>query len=60
MAKTTDPTKSTTLYERLGGKRAITRIVESFLDEFFKHERVKNPLVVRRHDAAFHPELTRH
>lgn len=60
MAKTTDHTERTTLYERLGGKRAITRIVENFLDEFFKHERIKNPLVVRRHDAAFHPELTRH
>jgi hemoglobin len=60
MAKTTDPTNQATLYERLGGKRAITRIVENFLDEFFKHDRIRNPLVVRRHDAAFQPELTRH
>ena len=49
-----------TLYTRLGGEAALTRIVGDFLDHFFKHDRIQNPTVIRRHDAAFHPELTRH
>ena len=49
-----------TLYARLGGEAGLTRIVGDFLDHFFRHDRIQNRLVVRRHDAAFHPELTRH
>jgi hemoglobin len=48
-----------TLYERLGGEAGLTRIVGDFLDQFFKHDRIQNPLVVKRHEAAFHPELKR-
>ncbi|HEV2883888.1 MAG TPA: group 1 truncated hemoglobin [Pyrinomonadaceae bacterium] len=47
------------MYERLGGEAGLTRIVGDFLNQFFKHDRIQNPFVTRRHDAAFHPELTR-
>jgi len=50
----------TTLYERLGGENGVTRIVGDFLDHFFKHDRIQNALVVKRHEASFHPELKRH
>jgi len=38
----------------------VTRIVTGFLNEFLRHESVQNPLVVKRHDAAYHPELAKH
>jgi hemoglobin len=48
------------LYDRLGGRAGVTRIVRDFLDQFFKHETVQNAKVIRRHEAAYHPELTKH
>jgi truncated hemoglobin YjbI len=38
----------------------VARLVENFLDQFLKLETVRNPLVIRRREAVYRPELTKH
>ncbi|HTE46693.1 MAG TPA: group 1 truncated hemoglobin [Gemmatimonadaceae bacterium] len=51
---------SKTLFDRLGGNDGVARLVEHFLDRFLDLETVRNPLVIRRREALYRPELTKH
>jgi hemoglobin len=48
-----------TLYDRLGGESGITIVINDFIDRFrtMEDERINNPLVKKRHDAAYIPAL---
>lgn len=47
------------LYDRLGREQGITIIINDFIDRFrtLEDKRINNPLVKKRHDAAFVPAL---
>lgn len=47
------------LYDRLGGEQGITTVINDFIDRFrtLEDERINNPLVKKRHDAAYVPAL---
>jgi len=54
--------KQPSLYDRLGGESGITTLVNDFIDRFRNTEdvRINNPLVKKRHEAAYVPALKEH
>ncbi len=54
--------KQQPLYNRLGGEPGITTLVNDFIDRFrnTEDERIKNPLVTKRHESAYIPALKEH